>query len=263
THLDRPATEVAREIRARIFSETQLTASAGIAPNKMLAKIASDWRKPDGQHTIKPAAVAAFLRALPVRRIPGVGGVCARRLAALGVETCGQLQTFSRVELHAQFGKFGSELFDRCRGLDDRPVEPDRLRKSLSTENTFSFNLDTLRECQEQLGELHAGLLDDLAKAAAKETAAGKPARSLHKLFVKIRFADFSRTTVERVGHSPDLEIFRALLATGWARREPAQQSVRLLGLGVRFALTMEPTDGIGSLAPDSPEGQQLALALA
>ncbi len=237
TALGRPATEVARELRARIFAATGLTASAGIAPNKMLAKIASDWNKPDGQYTVKPGAVVTFMHALPVRRIPGVGQVSAERLAALGVETCGQLQTFSRDELQAHFGKFGAELFDRCRGLDDRPVEPNRERKSLSTENTFSVNLNSLRECQERLGELHVDLLSDLARAAAKEESAGRPPRALHKLFVKLRFADFSRTTVERIGTEPELETYRALLAEGWQRREPSQRSVRLLGLGVRYAL--------------------------
>ncbi len=255
TALGRPATEVARELRARIFAATGLTASAGIAPNKMLAKIASDWNKPDGQYTVKPHAVGAFLQDLPVRRIPGVGQVSAERLQAIGVETCGQLQAFTRPTLQEIFGKFGAELYDRCRGIDDRPVEPNRERKSLSTENTFSLNLTSLRECQERLGELHADLLVDLEKAEAKETADGRPARSLHKLFVKLRFADFSRTTVERVGTEPDLETYRTLLAEGWQRRTERERSVRLLGLGVRYAL-----------APDAPpvpaDSAQLHLAL-
>ena len=118
SHHDRPATEVAAEIRARIFEATRLTASAGIAPNKMLAKIASDLRKPNGQFTIKPAAVAAFMVDLPARKIHGIGEVTARRLEGeLGVETCGQLQAFSRADLQEKFGKFGGPL---------RPLPRDR-----------------------------------------------------------------------------------------------------------------------------------------
>ncbi len=228
SHLERPATEVAREMRARIFQMTALTASAGIAPNKMLAKIASDFRKPNGQHTVRPEAVDAFMQALPVRKIPGVGGVMAQRLAEMGVETCGQLQGYSAPELAQRFGKFGLEIHARCRGLDDRPVEVNRERKSLSNERTFATNLTKISDCQARLEDLFSELCEELAAKAE--------ARVITKIFVKLRFADFSRTTVERGGERPDLAQFRALLAEGWERREPAQRSVRLLGVGVRFA---------------------------
>ena len=227
SHLDRPATEVAREIRARIHAQTGLTASAGIAPNKMLAKIASDRHKPDGQFTLKPARVPAFMLDLPARKIPGIGEVTAGRLASeLGVETCGQLQGFSRVDLQARFGKFGYELYDRCRGIDGRPVEPNRIRKSLSNENTFPVNLTTLDECRARLRELHGDLLTDLEKHGG---------RAVTKLFVKLRFADFTHTTVERGGTEPDFAAYETLLDEGWARREGARRIVRLLGVGVRF----------------------------
>ena len=196
SHLPRPATEIAREIRARIFEQTGLTASAGIAPNKMLAKIASDLRKPNGQHTLRPAAVAAFMTDLSARRIPGIGEVTARRLAQeLGVESCGQLQAFSREDLRARFGKFGAELYERCRGIDHRSVEPNRERKSLSNESTFESNLTSLDACMEQLGELHADLLRDLEKHGRE--------RPVTKLFVKVKFADFTHTTLERCGTEP------------------------------------------------------------
>ena len=227
SHLERPATKIAREIRARIHALTGLTASAGIAPNKMLAKIASDRHKPDGQHTIKPARVAAFMLALPARKIPGIGEVTSGRLAAeLGVETCGQLQQFSRADLQARFGKFGYELYDRCRGIDGRPVEPNRIRKSLSNENTYPVNLTTLDECRGRLRELHGELLTDLEKHGG---------RAVTKLFVKLRFADFTHTTVERGGTGPDFAAYEALLDEGWSRREGARRVVRLLGVGVRF----------------------------
>ncbi len=228
SRLPQPATQVAQEIRARIQAVTGLTASAGVAPNKMLAKIASDLNKPNGQHTIKPAAVAAFMETLPARKIAGIGEVTAKRLAdELGVETCGQLQVYSRTQLRERLGKFGAELFDRCRGVDSRAVEPNRIRKSLSNENTFSTNLTTLDECHERLQELHADLLLDLAKQGSE--------RVVTKLFVKLRFADFTHTTVERGGDAPELATYHSLLTEGWHRREGKKQVVRLLGVGVRF----------------------------
>ena len=253
SHLPRPATEVAAEIRARILAETGLTASAGIAPNKMLAKIASDLRKPDGQCTIRPAAVAAFMRDLPAGRIPGVGEVTAHRLAGLGVATCGHLQAFGREELVGHFGKFGAELFERCRGVDPRPVQPDRPRKSFSHENTFALDLLNLAECQERLAELHADFVADLGNK--------EPDRPVTGIFVKLRFADFSHTTVARAGRPPHLGEFLALLEEGWRRREPAARRVRLLGLGVRLEAPAGAT-GTDPLAR-SPAGWPAQLALA
>ncbi len=251
SHLPRPATEVAREIRARIFETTGLTASAGIAPNKMLAKIASDLRKPNGQHTVKPAQVAAFMLTLPAKKIHGIGEVTARRLAeTLKVETCGELQAFGREELRAHFGKFGAELYDRCRGVDTRAVEPNRERKSLSNENTFNTNLTTLAECRERLAELHADLLADLESKAAE--------REVTKLFVKLKFADFTHTTVERCGGDPAArEVYDVLLAEGWQRREERKRVVRLLGVGVRFRTAAETAASARADAAD-----QLVLTL-
>ena len=252
SHQQRPATQIAREIRGRIFQTTALTASAGVAPNKMLAKIASDFRKPNGQHTVQPGAVDAFMQALPVRKIPGIGSVMAQRLAELGVETCGQLQAFAAHDLAQRFGKFGLEVYERCRGLDERPVEANRERKSFSNERTFNSNLHKLADCHARLEDLFSELCEELAAKAAD--------RQINKIFVKLRFADFSRTTVERSGDAPDLEQYRALLAEGWQRREPAQRSVRLLGVGVRFVPATE-TQGDGQ-EPVARAADQLVLAL-
>jgi len=218
---------LAHEIRSEIFRTTKLTSSAGIGPNKLIAKIASEINKPNGQFEVKPEDVSEFMRDLPVRKIWGIGEKTERKLEELGVKTCCDLQRFSRPELVDLFGKFGVELYDLCRGIDDRPVEPDRPRKSLSTEETFAVDLTTLEECEEKLEELFQDLMADFAQ---KEST-----REITKIFVKLKFNDFTRTTAERAGLAPTLQDFRSLLAEAFAR---TGKPVRLIGLGVRFAET-------------------------
>src|SRR5204863_3757925 len=218
---------LAQIIRKMIFQKIKLTSSAGIGPNKLIAKIASGTNKPNGQLEVASEEVPKFMENLPVRQIWGIGEKTERRLEELGIKTCGDLQRFSRPELVELFGKFGSELFDLCRGIDDRSVEPDRPRKSLSTEETFPSDLETLEQCEERLGELFQELMADLAQ---KETT-----RRITKIFVKLKFADFSRTTAERAGLEPSLAGFRTLLAEAFAR---TGKKVRLIGVGVRFAET-------------------------
>src|SRR5437764_9684730 len=152
---------LAQVIRDLIFRKTKLTASAGIAPNKLIAKIASDMNKPNGQCEVQADEVPEFIAALPVRKLWGIGAVTEQKLDSLGVKTCADLQRFSRAELAEHFGKFGLELFEQCRGIDNRVVEPDRERKSLSNEETFSSNLTMLDECDERLRELFDELLAD------------------------------------------------------------------------------------------------------
>jgi DNA polymerase-4 len=226
SHLPFDPAAVALELRDRIFDETALTASAGIASNKLLAKIASDMNKPNGQCVVPPDQVPAFMESLPVRKLWGIGGVSSDKLEKRGIHTCGQLQQLSRVDLHALFGRFGLELYDLCRGIDDRPVQPHRLRKSLSTEQTFSQNLPTLSECERRLAILHADLLRDLAKA--------RDPRPIRKVFVKLKFSNFTRTTVECVAAQPAMPILNTLLEQGYRRGNGLP--VRLLGAGVRFA---------------------------
>ncbi len=226
TALERYAWDIAKEIRRRIFDETGLTASAGIAPNKMLAKIASDWRKPNGQFAVTPDRVEAFMRELPVRKIWGIGPKSAEKFAAAGLHTCGDLQRFSLPEMTARHGKWGEELYHLCRGQDDRAVQPNRIRKSLSNECTYQENLTSLAACQTAMEELLAELLEELRGKAAD--------RSIRKVFVKMKFADFTRITRECLSVEPARETFLALLETAWAAGEG--KAVRLLGSGVRFA---------------------------
>src|SRR4051794_7190025 len=139
---------VAQVIRGLILQKTKLTASAGIGPNKLIAKIASDLNKPNGQCEVAPERVLDFMTALPVRKLWGIGAVTEQKLVSLGAQTCADLQRFKRTQLCEHFGKFGLELYDQCRGIDDRPVEPHRERKSLSNEETFSRDLETLEQCE-------------------------------------------------------------------------------------------------------------------
>ena len=210
SHLQSGGAAVAREIRAQIFEETGLTASAGISTNKLIAKIASDWNKPNGQHEVKPEEIPAFMAALPVGKLWGVGGKMRAKLAALGIETCADLQTLDQIELARRFGKWGLELWQLCRGIDDRAVTPDRTRKSISSETTFSENIRVLPALIPPMRAMIEGLKEDLI---------GKHSdRVIRSLVVKLKFADFERTTAERAGHELDESIFEELLTEAWKR---------------------------------------------
>ncbi|MDR0379615.1 MAG: DNA polymerase IV [Candidatus Accumulibacter sp.] len=219
------ATRMAEEIRARIRAEVRITASAGIAPNKFLAKVASDWMKPDGQFVIRPQDVEAFVAVLPVGRIFGVGKVTAARLQKHGVRTCGDLRAWEPARLTGEFGRFGMALYQLCRGIDERPVRPDRIRKSLSVETTYAQDLPDLAACRAELPPLISEFRRRFAHLSAP-----RPVRSA---VVKVKFADFTQTTAERVSITPDEAVWTVLLDEAWARRG---KPVRLLGVGVRFA---------------------------
>jgi DNA polymerase-4 len=231
---EEPST-LAEHIRGLILNDTALTASAGIAPNKMLAKIASDWNKPNGQFEIRQEDIAEFMKQLPVRKLWGIGAKSAEKFQRLGIHTCGELQRCSRIQLHEWFGKFGLELFLLCRGDDRREVTPDRERKSLSTERTFTINLTSPAQCESRVPDLFEEMMADLKTTGAEQ--------QVKSLFVKIRFADFTRTTVERAALPLTIESFLRLLRQGLERK---QLAVRLLGLGVRFS--EEPRESTSQL---------------
>lgn len=218
------ATAIAEEIRQRVAQTVGITVSAGIAPNKFLAKIASDWRKPNGLFAIKPAAVDAFVAALPVGKLHGVGRVTAEKLNSLGVANCGDLRQWSLFQLQQQFGKFGERLFQLCRGIDNRAVCATREAKSISVEETFAVDMPNLDACRRKLPTLIEKLLSRVQRANAEQITG--------KLFLKIRFADFQQTTIECLALAPQPELFEKLLCTGFQR---GQKPVRLLGIGVRL----------------------------
>jgi DNA polymerase-4 len=224
SHFKGSATLIAQDIRARIAQTVGITASAGIAPNKFLAKIASDWNKPNGQFVIRPREVDDFVVALPVKKLFGVGQVTAKKLNRLGVDTCADLRAWSAAELQNQFGKFGERLFELCRGIDEREVCSTRERKSISVEETYAVDLPDLSACRQHLSDL-LGKLEQRVKRAGAE-------RNTHKLFIKIRFADFRQTTAECVATRLEYERFEKLLEAGYQR---GNMPVRLLGAGVRL----------------------------
>ena len=215
---------IAQDIRRRVRQEVGITLSAGIAPNKFLAKIASDWTKPDGQYAITPDDVPAFMRTLPVKKIHGVGKVTARKMELLGIDTCADLQQYTKPQLLELFGSFGDRLHALCRGEDDRRISSDREPRSISVEETYATDLVTVEQC---LAELPT-LLAQLQRRIDNRNAAS----SINKQFVKLKFNNFVSTTVEQVSPSPDLEGYRALVRTGFGR---GGLPVRLLGLGVRL----------------------------
>jgi DNA polymerase-4 len=224
SHLNSSGASLAREIRTQIREETGLAASAGIGPNKLIAKIASDWNKPDGQHEVTPEGVQDFMQGLPVRRIWGVGGKMAAKLEGMGIRTCGELQQFDKIGMARRFGKWGLELWELCRGIDHREVETERVRKSVSTENTFTENLGSLEDLRPPMHSMIEELTVDLTRHED---------RLIRSLVVKLKFADFTRTTAERAHGVLERSVFEELLAEAWQRGEG--KGVRLLGVGVRF----------------------------
>ncbi|PWF49424.1 DNA polymerase IV [Massilia glaciei] len=223
-HCKGSATLIAQEIRARISETVGITASAGVAPNKFVAKIASDWHKPDGLFLVRPNEVDAFVAALPVKKLFGVGKVTAAKLNKLGAETCGDLRGWTLLELEHHFGRFGTRLFELCRGIDVRAVSNSQERKSVSVEETYTPDVPDLPACLALLPELMDNLLARIKRCGAE--------RHVQKLFVKIRFSDFTTTTVECAGAAPHRGQFEKLMETGFAR---GRRAVRLLGVGVRL----------------------------
>ncbi|MBB1087511.1 DNA polymerase IV [Lysobacter sp. SG-8] len=183
------ATATAQAIRDAIREETGLTASAGIAPNKFLAKIASDWRKPDGQFVIRPRDVEAFLQPLPVGRLPGVGKVGEKRLSELGVTTVGGLRELPLETLEAAFGRWGARLHRLARGIDDNPVQPERPTMQVSSEDTFAEDL-ALEALAPRIRDLARKTWDSYQRHLVRD-----PDRRARTVVLKLKTADFRTLT--------------------------------------------------------------------
>lgn len=218
------ATLIAADIRLAIREELHLTASAGVAPNKFLAKICSDENKPDGQCVIAPDEVDNFVRDLPLGKIPGVGKVTQTRLAKAGFYTCNDIRQAGEHQVLMQLGGLGALLWRRAHGIDDRNLTTSWVRKSLSVERTFA----------EDVLEVEAALLlvDKLFEELSSRLEKHQE-RSIKNQQVKLKFSDFKSTTIERYSQSLDKNLFLDLLPVAWERGNGL--GIRLLGVGVTF----------------------------
>jgi DNA polymerase-4 len=217
------ATATARAIRAEIFEETRLTASAGVSYNKLLAKLASDYRKPNGIYVITPEQGPGFVETLPVGRFHGIGPVTATKMNTLGIFTGADLRARSPGFLQQHFGKVGAFYYGIARAQDDREVEPDRVRKSIGSENTFARDLVSPAELAEGL----APLVEDVWAHCERTGVRGRTAT------LKIKYADFQSITRRRTEGTPisgKSELGRIALSLLGALA-PLPKPVRLLGV--------------------------------
>jgi DNA polymerase IV len=234
------ATRVARAIREQIRDELHLTASAGVAPNKFLAKIASDWRKPDGLFVIQPEDLDTFLPPLPIARIPGVGKVTEKRLAEIGVKTVGDLRNLPVDLLEDHFGRYGQRLHELAHGIDHSAVVPDRPTKSISAEDTFESDVP--------LADTEAVILSLAAKVWA---ASRKETRIPRTVVLKLKTSEFSILTRSHTPVAPP-SSGEELAAIALALRERVhldpQQRFRLVGVGLSNFRETEETSAQADL---------------
>jgi len=221
----REAWDFCSKLRAGIAEHFGITSSVGIAPNKMLAKIMSGYRKPNAQLLLRESQVDAFVKGLALRKIPGVGPKAEERFLRDGLRTCGDVQHLSADLLAARYGHWGLELFERCRGRDARTICLGSERKSFSSEKTLLRDVDDERHLLEQL----AALYSDFVRRFGART---RPGNKIAKAFVRFKFSDFRKISRETLAGGFEYSIFERLALEAW-RRDPAP--IRLIGLGVRF----------------------------
>ncbi|WP_289055283.1 DNA polymerase IV [Carboxylicivirga marina] len=217
------ATVVAREIKQKIFEKTHLTASAGVSANKFLAKVASDQRKPNGIYIIKPKDVQAFVEQLPIEKFFGVGKKTAEKMHQLDIHKGKDLLRFDLPRLVHYFGKAGQYFFDIARGVDERPVRPNRERKSVGIENTFSKDLVDKQQIQLEISRLKEGLLKRLSKS-------GKLGKTLT---LKVKFDNFEQITRSKTAEQTITDKLLDELCKELLEEAPLNRPIRLLGLTV------------------------------
>lgn len=238
------ATRIAEDIRRRIKQELNLTASAGVAPCKFVAKIASDENKPDGLCVVTPDKLDDFVKQLSLKKIPGVGEVTLQKLHQLGLNTCQDVRDYPQTAIHNHFGKFGHVLWDRAHGIDERSVQTNRIRKSVGVERTLNEDIQSVEECQNVIELLYEKLTERLATYQQKHNG-GRPPQ-VKTLGVKLKFSDFQLTTAEQRYPSVHKSAFRPLLEEAYLRANG--RGIRLVGLQV----------GLGN----NPDSKQLDLPL-
>jgi DNA polymerase-4 len=219
------ATLIAEQIRADIYNELNLTASAGIAPNKFIAKIASDENKPNGQCVISPDKVANFVEQLSLKKIPGIGPKTFQKLQSFGFSTCADIRASSVAKLTPVVGKLAVSLYQKSHGIDNRALDVCRQRKSLAIETTLAADIFTKTECLTVINKLYPKLLERLVKVEGRKIA---------RQGIKLKFNDFNQTTVEQQSLNAEQDTFRALLAKAFERAKG--RGIRLVGLTLGFA---------------------------
>lgn len=217
------ATQIAEDIRTIIFEETGLTASAGVSYNKFLAKMASDQRKPNGLFVIKPSQGESFIESLPIHMFHGIGKAGSEKMKRLGIENGLDLKRFSKAFLQEHFGKAGLYFYDLARGIDNRPVNPFRIRKSLGKEITFNDDMDNFEELQIVLRDLAEQVWD----LAQKKEVQGRTA------VLKIKFSNFEQITRSKsiTSSIASRDSFFDLLSDSFQRVFPLPMKVRLMGV--------------------------------
>ncbi len=246
------ATLVAKTIRQQIQEELNLTASAGVAPNKFLAKIASDWRKPNGLFVIQPHEVQAFLRTLPVGRIPGVGKVTEARMADAGIKTVGDIYTMDLSTLEQHFGSYCMRLYELARGIDHSPVVSNRVRKQISAEDTFPTDIP-LAECDAHIRRLAEKIWN----------ASNGNARQARTAVLKLKTKEFSSFTRSLTPRKP-IARCEDLTNIALALRErvglPPQQLYRLVGVGLSNFTVEDTADGAAATRASAAPLAELLL---
>ena len=218
------ATAIAEAIRHRVRQERGLTVSVGVGPNKLVAKIASDFHKPDGLTVVRPSEVEAFLAPLPVRRLYGIGPATERTLSDMEITTVAELRAISLDRLLDRFGNWGRTLWEHARGIDNRPVRTRQVRKSLSTERTFEENVRDL----ERMDKIFGTMADEVARGLEKRRLAACT------VTIKVRYPDFTTLTRSHTLQVPtsDASTISSHARDLVRRTDAARRSVRLLGVG-------------------------------
>jgi len=219
----RSASLMAKEIREKIVQKTLLTASAGISYNKFLAKLGSDQNKPNGQFVIKPGESDQYLHSLPIGRFYGIGKVTEAKLKTAGIHTGGDLKQKKLLELQSLFGSSAEYYFNIARGIDNRPVSSNRVRKSLGSETTFQQDLSDIHEMEEQLKLLLDETLNSLSKRGLLA----------YTFTIKVKYADFKQVTRSHTGDNviSNTEVATQLISSLLKKTEAANKPVRLLGV--------------------------------
>ncbi|CAH0526712.1 DNA polymerase IV [Vibrio hippocampi] len=242
--LQNSATLIAEAIRHDIWNELHLTASAGVAPLKFLAKIASDMNKPNGQFVVAPSQVQSVIDELDLGKIPGVGKVSLEKLHKANLYTCLDIRNSDHRTLLMKFGRLGASLWNKSHGIDAREVVVERERKSIGVERTFTHNIKQYQECWQVIE-------DKLYPELERRLSTAKPKRNVIKQGIKVKFSDFKQTTIEHVHNRLELDYFKQLLVEVLERQQGRE--IRLLGLNVM----LEPLENSRQLSMFEEQDEQ------